>query len=458
MPSTTLTADNKVTVRRGLAGNVKIYTATVARLYVAYPNPNQWTYTNIWGAVVFLKDKEKNDTFFFRIVDLTSGKGVLWEQEFYQGFEYTLDRPFFHTFVTDEYLAAFSFADEGEASILYKKVTNRENLDGSGGKSKKKKAEKEKKSRFGGSKKSKKGDHPKVDKSQIGLPSDFRCVNLHLGHIGWDPNKGFSVQNIDPEWRTLFDQLAQLGVSEVGDFGKRYCIPLPWGFRGVLCSLKADISKNAKFIQEFVIENGGIEGAAQAMGVKKAAPAAPTPRQQRVPNTPPPVKASAPPPPPPSRKQAPPPPPPVAGKLNVLFDSCEEFGGFGNYPLLNITILIYLVWPPIAPARRAAPPVPPPIQRRAAPLPPQRTPSPPPLPPAPAQSTYTPPPPPPPPPTTYSAPPPPPPVLSRQVQQYTPPAPPPPPVLSRQVQQYTPPAPPPPPVLSRPTQQSTPPP
>lgn len=49
----------------------KIYTVTVARLYVAYPNPNQWTYTNIWGAVVFLKDKKINDSFFFRIVDLT---------------------------------------------------------------------------------------------------------------------------------------------------------------------------------------------------------------------------------------------------------------------------------------------------------------------------------------------------------------------------------------------------
>ncbi|RUS19672.1 hypothetical protein BC937DRAFT_87115 [Endogone sp. FLAS-F59071] len=98
MPSTSLSPENKVTVKRALekGSNVcnfspdggtcpanstnivallkrtqKIYFATLAHLYVAYPNPNQWTYTNIWGAVVFLKDKRINDSFFFRIVDLT---------------------------------------------------------------------------------------------------------------------------------------------------------------------------------------------------------------------------------------------------------------------------------------------------------------------------------------------------------------------------------------------------
>ncbi|CAG8485216.1 8099_t:CDS:2, partial [Diversispora eburnea] len=31
----------------------RIHMATVARLYVAYPDPNVWTYTSIMGAVVF---------------------------------------------------------------------------------------------------------------------------------------------------------------------------------------------------------------------------------------------------------------------------------------------------------------------------------------------------------------------------------------------------------------------
>lgn len=47
----------------------KIYAATVARLYVAYPNPNKWAYSNIWGAVAFLKDK-KTHSLYIRIIDL----------------------------------------------------------------------------------------------------------------------------------------------------------------------------------------------------------------------------------------------------------------------------------------------------------------------------------------------------------------------------------------------------
>ncbi|RUS19673.1 hypothetical protein BC937DRAFT_87116 [Endogone sp. FLAS-F59071] len=113
----------------------------------------------------------------------------------------------------------------------------------------------EKKGYFGSTKKS------KLD------PSDFR----HLSHIGWDPNKGFSAQNIDPSWRALFDQLVQLDVTE------------------------DQIAADADLIQKFVAQHGGPEPQA-------AQPASPS------------VKASAPPPPPPSKKQAPPPPPPSSGK------------------------------------------------------------------------------------------------------------------------------------------------
>lgn len=45
----------------------KIITATVARLYVAYPDPNSWTYSGIMGGLAFVQTK---GTFLFRIVDL----------------------------------------------------------------------------------------------------------------------------------------------------------------------------------------------------------------------------------------------------------------------------------------------------------------------------------------------------------------------------------------------------
>lgn len=101
------------------------------------------------------------------------------------------------------------------------------------------------------------------------------CVLFrHLGHIGYTPDKGFSVQNNGPEWNGIFDKLKDLGISP------------------------EEIHENEDFIKEFVNERGG--------------PPPPPPRPTRsVGTSSPRVRA---PPPPPSRRNAPPPPPPVGGK------------------------------------------------------------------------------------------------------------------------------------------------
>ncbi|KAG1098158.1 hypothetical protein G6F39_005570 [Rhizopus arrhizus] len=243
MPSTALsTAEDKNKVRRALP-TAKIYAATVARLYVAYPNPHKWAYSNIWGAVTFLKDK-KNRSYYIRIIDLINHKGVIWEQELYDGFEFVKQTPFFYSFALDEYMAGLSFADVQDADQFYTKITTRE-------------AHLSHKKNKETSGKKPKG---KLDKSQIGLPSEFR----HLGHIGYTPEKGFSVQNSGPEWNGLFDQLKDLGFTA------------------------EDINENEDFIKDFVTQRGGL-------------PPPPPPRPSR--GRPPP------PPPPPSRRPAPPPPP-----------------------------------------------------------------------------------------------------------------------------------------------------
>lgn len=54
-----------------------------------------------------------------------------------------------------------------------------------------------------------------------------------MGHIGYTPDKGFSVQNTGPEWNGLFDQLKDLGISP------------------------QEIHENEDFIKEFVKERGG---------------------------------------------------------------------------------------------------------------------------------------------------------------------------------------------------------
>ncbi|KAG0083167.1 hypothetical protein BGZ93_010287, partial [Podila epicladia] len=155
MPSITLNnPEDKATVKRFLSlPDTRIITATVARLYIAYPDPYQWTYSGILGAVALI---QTSNTFYLRIVDLLN------------------------------YVAAFSFADEHEADVFYGKVYGRAGL------------RPFKPVRSAGTlAKSGKGGaqhhnripmhNGKLDKTRIGLPSDFR----HVGHIGWDPDVGF---------------------------------------------------------------------------------------------------------------------------------------------------------------------------------------------------------------------------------------------------------------------------
>ncbi|KAI9225435.1 MAG: hypothetical protein DHS80DRAFT_33703, partial [Piptocephalis tieghemiana] len=103
MPSATLpNPEDKAAIKRAVpATNNKILTATVVRLFVAYPNPKVWSFTGMTGAIVFCQDRSRSQSYFFRLVDLAEGKGVLWEQELYEDFYYHQDTPFFHTFAIE---------------------------------------------------------------------------------------------------------------------------------------------------------------------------------------------------------------------------------------------------------------------------------------------------------------------------------------------------------------------
>jgi hypothetical protein len=50
----------------------------VARLYVAYPDPEVWTYTGLMGAIVLLRDQSRNNAFFFRLVDLLVSNELIY--------------------------------------------------------------------------------------------------------------------------------------------------------------------------------------------------------------------------------------------------------------------------------------------------------------------------------------------------------------------------------------------
>jgi hypothetical protein len=142
MPSqSALSADEKSKVKSTLENpSQKILTATPARIYFAYPQPNRWSYGGLQGALAFTHDSSK-ETFIMRLVDIIGTRGIVWEHELYEGFEYYQDRPFFHSFAGDvsvhwqfirnywlvpkECMIGVVFADEKDAKTFYKKVTTR---------------------------------------------------------------------------------------------------------------------------------------------------------------------------------------------------------------------------------------------------------------------------------------------------------------------------------------------
>ena len=82
---------------------------------------------------------------------------------------------------------------------------------------------------FGGKKS---GDKRKIKKEDIGLPTNFQ----HISHVGWDPNHGFDLENVDPNLKKFFHKA---GVDE-----------------------RALQDKDTRdFIYDFIDKHGGVEAA-----------------------------------------------------------------------------------------------------------------------------------------------------------------------------------------------------
>jgi hypothetical protein len=108
MPAkSTLTEEEKSKVRSALpTPTYKIHTAALARLYYAHPNPHEWAYSGLQGALVLAKDGARGGALSLALVDLNGTRGAVWSHELYAGFEYFQDRPFFHSFPGDVRAAA----------------------------------------------------------------------------------------------------------------------------------------------------------------------------------------------------------------------------------------------------------------------------------------------------------------------------------------------------------------
>ena len=102
MPSILSDADRETVKRTVPKSQNKILAVAVAKLYVAYPNKQKWTYTGLQGAAVLANDLIGN-TFWIKLVDVSpANRGVIWDQEIYDPFYYNQDRTFFHSFELEE--------------------------------------------------------------------------------------------------------------------------------------------------------------------------------------------------------------------------------------------------------------------------------------------------------------------------------------------------------------------
>ncbi|KAH8907873.1 WH1-domain-containing protein [Coniochaeta sp. PMI_546] len=234
MPSI-LSEDDKETVKRHVPKQTnKIQAVAVARLYVAYPNRSKWTYTGLQGAVVLANDLVGN-TYWLKMVDISSGnRGVIWDQELFDTWNYNQDRVFFHTFELEECLAGLSFVDEKEAKQFLKKMNDRE-----------KNASKSTKSTpFGGSTQHPGGHHkhglfggifgghrhssaptpPESPRTNLPPPppnayqhySRPSSGSVSNGTNGYKPSSEFAtLEAFDPEWREHFgDDLKSKGLTD----------------------------------------------------------------------------------------------------------------------------------------------------------------------------------------------------------------------------------------------------
>ncbi|EPQ51220.1 WH1-domain-containing protein, partial [Gloeophyllum trabeum ATCC 11539] len=246
MPAqSTLSDDDKTKVKSAVPkSSNKIIFALLARIYYAYPDPNAWSYAGLQGALVVARDTAKGGTMYFRMVDLAGTRGVIWEHEVYDGFEYFSDRPFFHSFPGDECMIGFVFADEGEAKAFHKKVTTALSKNKAPAKAKAK------------STKSKSKTPGKIDKSMISGPTQGSFI--HVAHMGYDSEKGFTSSNVDPSWMAFLDQLQSMGVD------------------------KSVIEHDMEFIQNFVRDaqnNASATAPAEQKAEKKKKPPPPAPRR-----------------------------------------------------------------------------------------------------------------------------------------------------------------------------------
>ncbi|KAG2040672.1 hypothetical protein BDR03DRAFT_948215 [Suillus americanus] len=199
-------------------------TAAVRIYYAPFNNPHlNWSFSKLKGILVFGRDRDTHhgtsppkrgghgvrlkEKYWFRLVDMKTDR-VVWTFSIPEVFEYTKDKPFFHYFSGTSRMFGLCFDEDEEASVFYKKVSDRTRhhffqpfLFRSDKKDKKEKKEKQKVPKSSS-----------VSPRIISSPAPHSFV--HVAHVGIS-TRGIieSSRNIKPAWSTLMADLQGCGVA-----------------------------------------------------------------------------------------------------------------------------------------------------------------------------------------------------------------------------------------------------
>ncbi|CAL1297234.1 unnamed protein product [Larinioides sclopetarius] len=312
VPSSLITEEENQKVFSALGKPCTALATTVVQLYLTEePYHSSWIKKQC-GVLCFVKDCDRR-SYFIKLFDMDKCSWV-WEQELYNPFVYKPACTFFHVFEADNCMAGLNFADNDEAQNFKAAVQKRLVMRDERKRQRRQRAQQSiqpsntgimpvrAKSQSSQSlpngkeeKAEKKRRKKKLTKEDIGTPSNF----THLQHVGWHPEKGFSVDSVDQELKDFFN-LAGVSDKDLND-----------------CETRT-------FIYDFINNHGGVEKAKQEIAMTASPPPVPvrdlpqTPRSTTRGTT----RSAAPPPPPPPPSvppvsqppqkfnNAPPPPPP----------------------------------------------------------------------------------------------------------------------------------------------------
>lgn len=290
----TLSSQDKEIVKRVVPkSSNKIIDAAIIRLYIALPDSDDWIWTGLTGALVFVDDLIGH-TFFFKLVDVIGNSGVLWDQELWCDLQYSQDRLFFHSFEIENCSIGFLFDDKSDAQHFYKRVINKHKhgskltLQNSNAVEARKKPE---------------NNLNKGYRGASDVPSNEQRMRRSKGILYYDNEP-------PPEWRSFYKELESMGITE--DM----------------------IAENREFIKDYISKQGGplvgmeppIPRRFQYQAQASAEPISPVSRSRSTTVTS--INSSS-----GRKKKAPPPPPPPGGSSDNIRDIDEVLDtSYSNSP------------------------------------------------------------------------------------------------------------------------------